>query len=89
MRLLICFDISNDKTRRKMVSILEAYGVRCQNSVFEADIPLTVYKLMNRDIKKIKLDEQDKLFIYPIPAEDAGKIFRIGNYTVIDRIHVF
>ena len=89
MRLLICFDISNDKTRRLLVSILETYGVRCQHSVFEFDIPLPIYKIINQEISNVKLEEQDKVFIYPIPEEDNGKILRIGCYTRQDKVHVF
>ncbi len=33
---LICFDITNDKIRRKVVKALLAKGIRVQKSVFEA-----------------------------------------------------
>lgn len=38
MRYLICYDITDDKKRRKVADILEAYGLRVQKSAFEVDV---------------------------------------------------
>ena len=35
MFYLVCFDIVDDRTRRRVAKLLEGYGVRVQKSVFE------------------------------------------------------
>ncbi|MBI2519936.1 MAG: CRISPR-associated endonuclease Cas2 [Bdellovibrio sp.] len=89
MRLLICFDVSDDKIRRTLVGVLEAYATRCQFSVFEAEMPMTVYQTMKQEISAIQLGADDKLFIYPIPNEEDAKILRIGAYLSAEKIYVF
>ena len=39
MKVLICYDISDDKIRNKLVRYLKRIAVRIQYSVFIADIP--------------------------------------------------
>ena len=38
MFVAVCYDVSSDRTRRKVVKALEDYGARVQKSVFECRI---------------------------------------------------
>jgi CRISPR-associated protein Cas2 len=38
MRVVVSYDISDDKRRRKVAQIMEGYGYRVQYSVFECDL---------------------------------------------------
>jgi CRISPR-associated protein Cas2 len=89
MRLLICFDICEDKLRRELVKILEKYGWRCQYSVFESILPIVEYKKMIAELKTLCLSDKDKLYIYPIPYEQENNIFRIGVYSTSVSVFVF
>ncbi|HPQ94479.1 MAG: CRISPR-associated endonuclease Cas2 [Thiothrix sp.] len=35
---LVCFDITDDRSRRRVGDLLEAYGLRVQRSVFEISV---------------------------------------------------
>jgi len=56
---LICFDIQDDRTRRRLSRLLEKYGLRVQGSVFECSFKTPERKLkLQAKIKKI-LQETD------------------------------
>ena len=38
LRLIICFDVTDDKRRSRAVKVLETYGHRLQYSVFEVRV---------------------------------------------------
>ena len=80
MRLLVCFDVTDDKTRLKLVKVLESFGKRCQFSIFEVNLDSEIYIRFKKEIDIINFSENDKLFIYPIPEESGRRIFRIGPY---------
>ena len=48
---LICYDISNNKTRREIVKLLSDYGKRIQESVFLCSLPLDRVKLLENDLR--------------------------------------
>lgn len=81
MRLLVCFDIVDDKKRRNIVDCILSFGVRCQYSVFELDLDHATFKAFQLEIKKIGFDGSDKFYVYPIPSEYCGTIWRVGEYS--------
>ena len=48
---LIIYDIAENRKRRKLVNILESYGVRVQKSAFEVVIDSDKYKRLINEIK--------------------------------------
>lgn len=64
MLYLICFDISNDKTRNRVGKYLETFGNRVQKSVFEVEIKdlQTLNHLQNK--LGSWLDKNDDLKFY-------------------------
>ena len=38
MRIVVSYDVSDDRRRRKVAKIMEGYGYRVQYSVFECDL---------------------------------------------------
>jgi len=72
---LVCFDIVDDRQRRRAVKILLEYGVRVQKSVFECS-RLTEKQFVRM---KTRLDEVidhtgDSFRFYPICRECIGKM---------------
>lgn len=63
---LIVYDILNPVRLRRLAKIVQDYGLRMQNSVFEAQMTPSELQSMKGRIKKI-ID----------PAEDGIKIFRL------------
>lgn len=71
---LVIYDICNDKIRRKIVKLLEAYGYRVQYSAFECSLNLKTKKLLITEIEKI-MSGGDSVRLYKLPSSVyiAGK----------------
>ncbi len=65
--VLVMYDISDDKRRRKMVKLLNAFGSRVQQSVFEC-------KLNRKQTDKL-IKMVDKFYC----SEDLIKIYRLNK----------
>lgn len=75
MFYLVCFDITDDKKRRRAVKILKEYGVRVQKSVFECP-NLTEGRFARM---KSRLDDEidhgeDTFRFYPICAACVERV---------------
>lgn len=82
MRVVVSYDISNDKRRRVIAKIMEGYGYRVQYSVFECDLtPKEIRKLKQALRPYVKAKEMDSVRIYPLPADAVEKIQVIGQNT--------
>lgn len=66
MQLLIAYDIQDDKRRKKISDILEAFGYRVNFSVFEISISKTKYAKLLRHLQEILAKKEDSLRIYHI-----------------------
>ncbi len=79
MFMVVSYDISEDKRRTKIHSVLKSYGQWVQYSVFECDVTPTQYaKLRSRLAKLIKPDSDSIRFFF-LCACCQGKIERIGG----------
>lgn len=80
MRIVISYDITNDKRRRMVAKLLEGYGYRVQFSVFECDITVKQLQKLRRELKPyVKGKEMDSVRFYPLPADAVEKIDVLGN----------
>ena len=84
MKYLICYDISDDKCRRKVVKYLESLAYRIQYSVFRADCTREqLNKIKNR---LVSLSEgYDDVIITIIRKRRKTTVFRHGD---IRRVHL-
>jgi len=84
MHVVITYDISSDKRRTKIHTILSSYGQWMQFSVFECSLSATEYaKLRNRLNKLIKAEE-DSIRFYFLCECCQQKGERIGGVAVRD-----
>lgn len=75
---VIAFDVADDKRRRRLVNVLESFGVRAQESVFEAWLTERERnKLLYQANKQINADS-DRLVIYVLPPNDFADIVSLG-----------
>ena len=89
MHVIVAYDISEDKRRTKIHSILKSYGQWMQFSLFECDLTDTQYaKLRSRLSKMIKPD-QDSILFYFLCACCQTKVERIGGEQVRDETVFF
>jgi CRISPR-associated protein Cas2 len=70
---LIVYDISDSRRLQKMAKTLESYGVRVQNSTFEADLTNRVFKELKRKIRESIEPEEDRVFIFKFDDEKQDK----------------
>lgn len=86
MRYIICYDIANTRRRIKTAILLEKFGERVQESVFEASLQLVVKQRLIKLISKITTIK-DTVRIYPVCRECYSKTIEIGEkkYKPLDK----
>lgn len=80
-RYVICYDVTNDKRRDKLATLLLDYGVRVQYSVFEIVVDKTLFDSLIKKIKRIIHSQKDMILVYPLCANCDYKIMRLGAQT--------
>lgn len=80
MKVVVSYDISDDKRRRLVVKVMESYGYRVQYSVFECELTGKQLRQMQKDLRPhVKGKEMDSVRFYPLPADAVEKIEVMGN----------
>lgn len=79
---VVAYDVSDDKRRRKLVNVLESFGVRAQESVFEAWLNDQERKRMETRARKILDPAVDRLGIYVLPKVDREAIISLGQGVI-------
>ena len=89
-RFIVCYDIADDKRRQRVAQILDAYGDRIQESVFELPVASSPMQECQDTISDVLNFTTDGLIAYPLcsacdkktqylgPSEDS----RIGEENV-------
>ena len=78
--VLIIYDIIDNKTRSKMVKLLESYGNRVQKSAFEALLTSAQYNEVIRKICNI-INEEDNVRMYRLNS--SNEVVLIGTSDTI------
>ncbi|AIE73549.1 MULTISPECIES: CRISPR-associated endonuclease Cas2 [unclassified Synechocystis] len=66
MLYIICYDIPDDRRRKKVADLLEGYGVRVQYSVFECYLSAKKLKELQRRLRKQFNQNEDSIRFYPL-----------------------
>lgn len=70
MQVIICYDVSDNKLRYKLVKHLEKIAVRVQLSVFKAELKLKeIYKLDKYTKKLLHNGAEGNVLIYQVEQE--------------------
>lgn len=80
--VLIIFDITDDKRRRRVNKVLEGFGVRIQKSAFECQIDIYQFERLVEKIERIINCEEDVLRIYRFT--DLTKTVTFGQYNEVE-----
>ena len=79
MLVLVVYDIADDRRRTKLATLLEGYGRRVQESVFECFRPLSEMQNLNQRLAHgINLPE-DNVRLYWIPADAVPRTLTLGS----------
>lgn len=86
MIYILCYDISNNKRRYRTSCLLEGFGIRIQESVFECRLSNNLLNQLVSRLSKI-ITDKDTLRIYPVCKECYGKSLGIGEIkpNIIDK----
>jgi CRISPR-associated protein Cas2 len=84
MNYLICYDIEDDKRRKKISDLLEGYGIRVNYSVFEFYLSKKELDEIINEAKKILDKKNDSFRVYRV-CESCVK----NSFEVCKRKDVF
>ena len=88
MTWVVAYDISNDRTRAATATLLQQYGVRVQESVFECRLDRPMLREMTRRLgEQITLEGTDGIVLYRVCKDCSGASLRIGQ-SPLSRWHV-
>ena len=79
---VIAYDVANDKRRRALVKVLESFGERAQESVFEAWLTESERKKMEKKAFNSIDSSEDRLAIYVLPKIDREAIVNLGQGSI-------
>lgn len=88
MFFLICFDISDDRIRYRVVKLLKGYGVRVQKSVFECgDLTEERFLKLKADIADLVDQTEDSVRFYLLCRGCVRKVEYTGLGEMPDPSH--
>ena len=77
--ILAIYDVADDKRRNKLVKVMEYYGLRVQESAFEAMLTINqCNRMIDRALDCLDL-EVDSFRVYVIRNEKDVKTYGIGD----------
>lgn len=81
---LVCFDISDDRRRRRVGKFLQAVGLRVQRSVFEVSLrsPTQLTALISQ--LREQLDDTDDLRFYRLCKQCQHRSINVQNGPIAD-----
>ncbi|EAX49041.1 CRISPR-associated protein Cas2 [Thermosinus carboxydivorans Nor1] len=80
--VLVIYDIIDDKRRRKMAKLLEAFGFRVQKSAFECMLDRRRYDRLVKIAPRLIDHAEDSLRIYLLSGKMA--VLSWGSETIVD-----
>lgn len=79
MRWVVAYDSPCDKRRRKLAVLLEGYGVRVQESVFECELEAQRFLRLRSRLERLIRPEQDAVRLWPLSARSCARIVNLGT----------
>lgn len=80
MKIIICYDIEDDRDRYRLVKYLESFAYRLQYSVFECELTTKELKVKQSELSLLLADvKRPKVAIIPVCNDCASKIWQIGS----------
>ena len=85
---VVCYDVANDKRRRRLVRELEAFGIRVQESVFECWLDDAQRRRLERALTSVIHPGHDRLATYRLGGE-PGEALILGGLVSINPAFFF
>lgn len=81
---VITYDISCNRRRQKVADLLEGYGRRVQESVFECILSRIKYRELQKKLKRHVNDTEDSVRFYPLSSHTRDNIITWGGPPVAE-----
>jgi CRISPR-associated protein Cas2 len=82
--IVVSYDISDDKRRRKVAKTAEDFGTRVQYSVFECRLQPAEFAKLKQRLRMYVREAQDSIRFYFIGADDVNRIQVLGAGEVTE-----
>lgn len=79
MKYVVCYDVSDDQRRSRLVNVLLNYGARVQESVFVADVSDALCVEMREKAGRVIDSGADLLHVFPMCSACQGKLMALGQ----------
>ena len=87
MRWVVAYDSPCDKRRRKLAALLEGYGVRVQESVFECELNARSFAQLRQRLERLILPTDDAVRLWPLSRRCCAQIVNLGIPVARPGIH--
>lgn len=78
MEYLICYDIADDRRRRRVVRLIEGYGQRLHESAYSARLRPGQAARLLRALEKSVDRIEDRVTLYPVCGRDHPDRIHLG-----------
>ena len=86
MIYIVAYDIANNRRWLKVAKILESWGYRIQESVFQLRLDTDSLARVRHLLTSTTTDAEDVIHIYPICASCADRADRLGAAIALDDV---
>jgi len=76
---VICFDIADNRRRRRAVRVLESFAYRAQESVFEGCLDAGERRRLKAALASAIKASEDRLAIYVLAPTDRADMVSLGH----------
>jgi CRISPR-associated protein Cas2 len=87
-KIILVYDISDDKRRTKLFKTLEGYGIPVQFSVFECELSDEDFLLMKDKVERVIDKNEDTVIYYELCPRCWNRTDRVGIRKKIMPEHV-
>lgn len=78
MRYVVCYDVADDRRRRRVAECLDGYGDRVQESVFEAVLDRPLFEKLIAELGGLLDDAEDRAAVYALCQACEGRRIDLG-----------
>lgn len=79
MRHMVCYDVPDNRRRRRAAIVLEGFGERVQKSVFECELDDAGLTSLTQALARVLDSAEDRWRIVPMCAKDSGLTLTWGK----------
>jgi CRISPR-associated protein Cas2 len=76
---VVAYDIPDDRRRLRLANVLEDFGDRAQDSVFEVRAEGPNLDLLKQRVLAVIEPAEDKVRLYPLCRDCAAKVLDLGD----------